>query len=37
MRFGVSKVGDWGHFGASFSRNEGLYGVPFHAEGHDAS
>ena len=32
MRFGISKVGEWGHVGASFSRNEGLYGIPFHRE-----
>ena len=37
MRFGVSKVGDWGHIGLSYASNEGLYGVPFHSEeaGHD--
>lgn len=36
MRFGISKVGDWGHVGVSYSRNEGLYGIPFHGGGHDA-
>ena len=36
MRFGVSKVGNWGHVGVSYSSNEGLYGVPFHGEGHGA-
>ncbi len=40
MRFGVSKVADWGHIGASYAKNEGLYGIPFHQEaegahGHD--
>lgn len=36
MRFGVSKVGNWGHVGVSYSSNEGLYGVPFHVEEHGA-
>ena len=36
MRFGVSKVGNWGHLGVSYSSNEGLYGIPFHGEGHGA-
>lgn len=34
MRFGVSKVGSWGHIGASVRRREGTYGVPFHGESH---
>ena len=34
MRFGVSKVARWGHFGVSYSSNEGLYGVPFHVDEH---
>tara|TARA_E500000178_G_scaffold331070_1_gene363613 strand:+ start:49 stop:2478 length:2430 start_codon:yes stop_codon:yes gene_type:complete len=31
-RFGISKTGDWGHIGASYSSGKGLYGVPFHVE-----
>lgn len=33
-RVGISKVQDWGYIGLSFSRNESVYGVPFHGEGH---
>ena len=32
QRIGISKVGDWGHLGASYRRNEGLYGIPFHGD-----
>ena len=34
-RFGLSTVGDWGHFGASFQDMETLYGIPYHGEGHE--
>jgi iron complex outermembrane receptor protein len=34
-RVGISKTGDWGYFGLSFSDNENLYGVPFHGEEHE--
>ena len=34
-RLGLSTVGDWGHFGASFQDIESLYGIPFHDEDHD--
>lgn len=34
-RFGLSKTGDWGYVGFSFTDNESLYGVPFHGEEHD--
>tara|TARA_B110000046_G_scaffold182287_1_gene215997 strand:- start:3398 stop:5563 length:2166 start_codon:yes stop_codon:yes gene_type:complete len=34
-RVGISKTGDWGFFGLSFSDNENLYGVPFHGEEHE--
>ena len=33
-KFGVSKVGDWGYLGLSYSDNEGVMGVPFHVEAH---
>jgi iron complex outermembrane receptor protein len=33
-KFGVSKVGDWGYVGFSYSDNEGVMGVPFHVEAH---
>ena len=33
-KFGVSKVGDWGYVGLSYSDNEGVMGVPFHVEVH---
>ena len=33
-KFGVSKVGDWGYVGLSYSDNEGVMGVPFHVEAH---
>jgi iron complex outermembrane receptor protein len=32
VRFGISKVQDWGYIGLSYASNEGLYGVPFHQE-----
>ncbi|MGB1158713.1 MAG: TonB-dependent receptor [Porticoccaceae bacterium] len=31
-RLGLSKTGDWGYVGLSFSDNESLYGIPFHGE-----
>ena len=34
-RVGISKTGDWGYFGLSFSDNENLYGIPFHGEEHE--
>ena len=34
-RFGLSTVGNWGHFGASFQDIESLYGIPFHGEEHE--
>ena len=34
-RIGISKVGDWGYVGMSFSNNESVYGIPYHGEGHD--
>ena len=34
-RVGISKTGDWGYFGLSFSDNESLYGVPFHGDDHE--
>jgi len=34
-KFGVSRAGDWGYLGFSFSDNEGVMGVPFHVEAHD--
>ena len=34
-KFGVSKAGDWGYLGFSYSDNEGVMGVPFHVEAHD--
>ena len=33
-KFGVSRAGDWGYFGFSYSDNEGVMGVPFHVEAH---
>ena len=36
MRFGISKVGDWGHIGVSYSSSEDFYGIPFHGEAHGA-
>ncbi|MDG1486053.1 MAG: TonB-dependent receptor [Porticoccaceae bacterium] len=33
-RVGISKTGDWGYFGLSFSDTENLYGIPFHGEEH---
>ena len=33
-KFGVSKTGDWGYVGFSYSDNEGVMGVPFHVEAH---
>ena len=34
-RLGLSTVGNWGHFGASFRKIESLYGIPFHSEEHE--
>ena len=34
QRLGVSKTGDWGYFGLSFSDTENVYGVPFHGDEH---
>ena len=33
-KFGVSRAGDWGYVGLSYSDNEGVMGVPFHVEAH---
>ena len=33
-KFGVSRAGDWGYLGFSYSDNEGVMGVPFHVEAH---
>ena len=33
-RLGLSKAGDWGFFGISYSDTESVYGIPFHGEGH---
>ena len=35
QRFGVSKTGDWGYFGASVRGIESVYGIPFHGEEHE--
>ena len=35
QRLGISKAGDWGYFGISFSDTENLYGIPFHGDSHD--
>ena len=34
-RLGLSTVGDWGYFGASYQDIESVYGIPYHAEGHE--
>lgn len=34
QRVGISKTGDWGYFGLSFSDSESLYGIPFHGDDH---
>ena len=34
-RIGISKTGDWGYVGMSFSNNESVYGIPYHGEGHE--
>ncbi|MDP6198990.1 MAG: TonB-dependent receptor plug domain-containing protein, partial [Porticoccaceae bacterium] len=34
QRLGISKTGDWGFVGLSFSDTENLYGIPFHGDGH---
>ena len=33
-KFGVSRAGDWGYIGFSYSDNEGEFGIPFHVEAH---
>ena len=33
-KLGISRTGDWGYVGVSFSDNEGEMGVPFHVEAH---
>tara|TARA_Y100000768_G_scaffold75140_1_gene53029 strand:- start:389 stop:2362 length:1974 start_codon:yes stop_codon:yes gene_type:complete len=33
-KFGVSRAGDWGYLGFSYSDNDGVMGVPFHVEAH---
>lgn len=33
-KFGLSKTGDWGYVGLSYSRADSLYGVPFHGDAH---
>ena len=35
QRIGISKTGDWGFFGLSFSDNQNLYGIPYHGDDHD--
>ena len=35
IKFGISKVGDWGYFGVSMDNLESLYGIPFHGDDHD--
>ena len=34
-RIGVSKTAEWGYIGASYSKVESLYGIPFHGEEHE--
>ena len=34
IKFGISKVGDWGYFGVSMDNLESLYGIPFHGDDH---
>ena len=34
QRIGISKTGDWGFFGLSFSDNQNLYGIPYHGDDH---
>ena len=29
-QFGISRTGDWGHFGIAFDNLESLYGIPYH-------
>ena len=33
-KLGLSKTGDWGYVGASYSRRESVYGIPVHADEH---
>ena len=33
-KLGLSKTGDWGHFGVSYSEIESTFGVPFHGDDH---
>ena len=39
-KFGISRAGEWGHFGISVDNHESMYGIPYHGEhsdeeGHD--
>jgi iron complex outermembrane receptor protein len=34
-KLGVSKVGQWGYVGASFARQQTVYGIPVHADEHE--
>jgi len=34
-KFGLSKTGDWGYVGGSYSRKESVYGIPVHADEHE--
>ena len=34
-KFGISKVGQWGYVGASFARQQTVYGIPVHADEHE--
>ncbi len=33
-KLGLSKTGDWGYVGASYSRRESVFGIPVHADEH---
>jgi len=35
-RVGVSKAGDWGYVGGAFTQQESVYGIPVHADAHEA-
>lgn len=34
-KVGISKVGQWGYVGASFARQQTVYGIPVHADEHE--
>ena len=34
-RLGVSRTGEWGYLGLSFQEISGVYGIPFHGDGHE--